>query len=129
MIIQIWFNTDGYLGGWSNPPSKQKLKVIAITQDTINKAKKLGHPLFVDLTNQEVKIFHKSIIGRDGIEIMPLNAKKFDLEIGNIKLKFTESQSFKYLNIAKKAHKNTFKSEHKKLNKDEKMMKELFEVD
>jgi hypothetical protein len=129
MIIQIFFNTIGFLGGWANPPSIQEVKVIPITQAKINEAKVKNIPLYVDFSNQEMMIFSGAIIGRDNIEILPLNTKKYDIEIGNIKLKFPQNQDTILLKNAYEAHTLTFTKDNHKLNEDEKMIKELYKTD
>jgi len=128
MIIQLFYNTDGYLGGWANPPSLQSLKIEEITSKYLQDCKEKKQPIIVEMTNEEIVIFHNIIIGRDMVDILPKKSKVFDLEIGNLKLKFKDNQSDKILKKAQKDHQLTFSKSNHRLNPDERMMKELFKI-
>ena len=128
MIVQLFFNSDGYLGGWANPKYLQLANVSLIDQDQINNAKLKNIPLLVEIPDKELSIFHASILGRDFIEILPFNANNYDLKIGNFKLKFNDTQNNNEVKKINKAHKETYKEDNHSLNEDEKMIKELFKL-
>lgn len=91
MIVQFFLNTDGFLGAWSISP------------------KKLAGSLLFDIPQTDIPLLHKAVDGRAGVKILPLKAKKFDAQFGNLKLKFEEDQTQKFVDLTQEAHKYTKK--------------------
>jgi len=90
MKIQLFKNTDGFLGAWA-------------TGRIVDPA------LAFEMSNAEQVLFHKAVDGRDNVEILPRDALQYDAQFGNLKLLFHSEQSAKLLKLTREAH---------KLNKD-----------
>jgi len=132
MIIQLFFNTEGYLGGWGIPSMWKQQKVLPLTTFLIEKAKANKNntdPIAVEMSNTDFLIFHNSTIGRDHVEVLPQNSKSPDAEFGNLKLKFHEDQNMDLVDFAQAAHAQTYEKETHKLTEIEKDVKDLFKAD
>jgi len=92
MKIHIILNTDGFLGAWSTRPTENSQEF--------------------EIPNQDVGLFHKTIDCRDGIEVLSKKTKKFDVEFGNLKLKFNDAQDKKLFKKTKDAHKRNKKKNY-----------------
>lgn len=76
MTIAIFFNTDGYLGGWAfNDRVKNP---VPLTNEVIQAAKiaakKQAKLLFVDIDQQDIPFFVKTIQA-DNVDVLPTDTK------------------------------------------------------
>jgi hypothetical protein len=94
MKIQIFLNTDGYLGAWGASTIARKGALV------------------FEIPNQDIPLFHKAIDGRNGVEVLLDKKKKHDVEFGNLRLKFHQLQNEKLVKQTKKAHKHNKKKSH-----------------
>jgi hypothetical protein len=101
MILRIFFNNDGFLGGWA---TTQETSCSALTAEIISRQKEKGFGVFVEMTMDQVQLFHKTIDCRDRVEILPMDSDKFDASFGSLNLKFNDFQKEKDLKITKEAH-------------------------
>lgn len=86
MKVQLFKNTDGFLGAWA-------------TGRIVDPA------LAFEIPTTEIPLFHKAIDGRDNVEILPRDAVKFDAAFGELKLLFHDEQSAKRIKLTREAHK------------------------
>ena len=75
MYIEIINNTDGYIGGLAT----------FLTKPTLVNGK------IYELNEQDSILLHQALVARDGVELVENG--NYDVQIGNIKLKFNDYQN------------------------------------
>lgn len=102
MIIEVFFNTDGYLGAWG---TRNGLTPEEITAEKIAQAKENETGLAFEIPDHDIALFHNAIECRGGVEILTSDAEVYDVAFGNMKLKFNDTQNEIDLEKTREAHK------------------------